>query len=101
MTTLQNPVFDWTLLYVADPLKSCDLYARIFGIEPVDRVATFSMFVLPNGMKIGLWLKDDVKPKANPPGGIEMSFTEADNDAVLARCEAFREIGLKIRPNLT
>ena len=96
MTTLSNPVFDWTLLYVADPLQSADLYAKIFGIEPVDRVATFSMFVLPNGMKIGLWLKDDVEPTANPPGGIEMSFTEASADDMRARLEVFRELGLNI-----
>jgi predicted enzyme related to lactoylglutathione lyase len=96
MTTLSNPVFDWTLLYVADPLKSADLYAKIFGIDAADRAPTFSMFVLPNGMKIGLWLKDDVEPKANPPGGIEMSFTEADAEGVRARLEVFRALGLKI-----
>jgi len=96
MTSLSNPVFDWTLLYVADPLKSADLYAKIFGIDAADRAATFSMFVLPNGMKIGLWLKDDVEPRANPPGGIEMSFTEANAAAVRERLEAFSALGLKV-----
>lgn len=96
MTTLSNPVFDWTLLYVADPLKSADLYARIFGVGPVDTAPTFSMFALPNGMKVGLWLKGDVEPKATAPGGIEMSFTESTRDAVAERAEAFRKLGLKI-----
>lgn len=96
MAMLANPVFDWTLLYVSDPLKSADLYARIFGIEALERARTFSMFVLPNGMKIGLWLRDDVEPAANAPGGIEMSFTEPDAEAVSARAEAFRGLGLSI-----
>ena len=96
MTTLPNPVYDWTLLAVADPLKSADLYAKIFGVAPADTAPTFSMLVLPSGMKIGLWLKDDVEPKATAPGGIEMSFTEPDRDAVAARAEAFRKLGLRI-----
>jgi predicted enzyme related to lactoylglutathione lyase len=96
MTKLSNPVFDWTLLHVADPLKSADLYAKIFGVAPVDTAKTFSMFALPNGMKIGLWLKEDVEPKATAPGGVEMSFTEADRDAVAERAEAFRKLGLTI-----
>ena len=96
MTKLSNPVFDWTLLAVADPLKSADLYAKIFGVAAVDTAPTFSMLALPSGMKIGLWLKDDVEPKATAPGGIEMSFTEPDRDAVAARAEAFRKLGLRI-----
>jgi predicted enzyme related to lactoylglutathione lyase len=96
MTTLPNLAPDWTLLYVADPLKSADLYAGIFGVPPVDRAPTFSMFVLGNGNKIGLWLKDDVHPTANAPGGSEIAFVEADNDAVMARADAFRELGLAI-----
>lgn len=96
MNTLSNPVYDWTLLAVADPLKSADLYAKIFGVAPADKAQTFSMFVLPSGMKIGLWLKDDVEPKATAAGGFEMSFTEPDRDAVAARAEAFRKLGLKI-----
>jgi predicted enzyme related to lactoylglutathione lyase len=93
MATLQNPVFDFTLLYVTDPLKSADLYAKVFGIEAVDRAPTFSMFVLPNGMKVGLWLKEDVEPKATPAGGVEISFTEVDENAVRNRAEAFRGLG--------
>ena len=43
--------------------------------------------------KIGLWLKDDVLPPASAPGGIELSFTEPDRDAVYARAEAFLDLG--------
>lgn len=93
-TDLANPVFDWTLAYVADPARSADLYARIFGVPAADRAPTFSMFVLPNGHKVGFWLKDDVEPKATAPGGIEIAFTEATKEAVAARAEAFRALGL-------
>ena len=96
MTTLTNPVYDFTLLYVADPLKSADLYAKIFGVEAVDRAPTFSLFALPNGNKVGFWLKGDVQPAATPAGGIEMCLTEATTDAVWARAEAFIGLGLTI-----
>ena len=81
MTITAKPVFDWALLYVADPLKSADFYEKILGVPATDRAPTFSMFALANGMKLGLWLKDDVLPAATTPGGIELSFTEADRDA--------------------
>jgi len=96
MSQLANPTFDWTLAYVADPLKSADLYAKIFGVEAVDRAPTFSMFVLPNGNKVGFWLKGDVEPKATPAGGIEIGFTEQSKDAVAARANAFRALGLTL-----
>ena len=95
-TTLAKPVFDFTLAYVADPLKSADLYAGILGFEAVDKAPTFSMFVLPNGHKLGFWLKQDVVPLANPAGGMEMCLTEPDEDAVWARAEIFVNLGLKI-----
>ena len=94
MTHLANPVFDWTLAYVADPVRSADLYGKIFGIPAADTAPTFSMFVLPNGNKIGFWLKDDVQPSATPAGGIEIGFAEATKEAVSARAEAFRALGL-------
>ncbi len=96
MTTVNQPVFNFTLAYVADPLRSAALYARIFGVEAVERASTFSLFVLPNGNKLGFWLKDDVQPLATPAGGIEMCLTEPDDDAVWARAEAFTDLGLKM-----
>jgi predicted enzyme related to lactoylglutathione lyase len=96
MTTTANSVFDWALLYVADPLKSADFYEKILGLPAADRAPTFSMFVLANGFKLGLWLKEDVLPAASAPGGIELSFTEADRDAVNARAETFRGLGVTI-----
>jgi predicted enzyme related to lactoylglutathione lyase len=95
-TTLANPVFDWTLLYVADPQKSAELYGKIFGVAPTETAPTFSMLRLPGGMNLGLWLKDDVVPKANAAGGAEMSFSEPTREAVSARAESFRQLGLTI-----
>jgi predicted enzyme related to lactoylglutathione lyase len=88
--------FSWALLYVADPLKSADLYEKILGVPATDRAATFSMFALANGFNIGLWLKNDVLPAANAPGGVELSFTEASREAVQARAQIFRGLGVTI-----
>jgi catechol 2,3-dioxygenase-like lactoylglutathione lyase family enzyme len=96
MATLPNPALNFILLYVADPLKSADLYAKILGVEAVDKAPTFSMFVLPNGLKVGLWAKDDVQPPANAPGGIEVCLTEQNEAAVSSRAETLRGLGLKI-----
>lgn len=48
---------DMTILAVADPLVSARFYQSLLGIEPVECQATFAMFVLPSGLKLGLWLK--------------------------------------------
>jgi predicted enzyme related to lactoylglutathione lyase len=96
MTTLSNPTYNFTLAYVADPIRSAELYGEIFGVAAVDIAPTFAMFVLPNGNRVGFWLKGDVQPQATPAGGIEMCFTEANDDAVWARAEAFTTLGLKI-----
>jgi predicted enzyme related to lactoylglutathione lyase len=96
MTTTENPVLNWTLLYVADPLKSADFYEKILGVPARDRAPGFSMFALANGMHLGLWLKGDVIPAANAPGGAELSFTEANPSAVEARAELFRGLGVTI-----
>ena len=54
------------------------------------------MYALPSGLMVGLWASHDVAPKANAPGGIEVSFTEADDDAVRTTHTAWRKLGLEI-----
>jgi len=87
---------DYILLAVRDPLKSAALYTEILGTEPVEKATTFVLYVLANGGKIGLWLADDVEPKAKPAGGMEISFTEPDKAALLATYEAWKALGLTI-----
>ena len=91
MTTL-----NYLLLAVANPRKSAELYSKILAAEPVDTSDTFVLFVLPNGLKIGLWLKDEMLPPTGKPDGIDISFSEPDRAAVNATFAAWKPLGLKV-----
>ncbi|MEO8683877.1 MAG: VOC family protein [Devosia sp.] len=87
---------NYLLLAVANPAKSAELYTKLLGVEPVENSPTFVLYVLPNGVKIGLWIAAEIEPKAKPAGGVEISFTEASKDAVRATYEAWKAVGAKI-----
>jgi len=87
---------NYLLLAVRDPLKSAELYTQLLGREPVEKAPTFVLYVLPTGLKIGLWLADEVEPKPNAAGGIEISFSEESKDAVRATFEEWTKLGLKV-----
>ncbi|MBL8594523.1 MAG: VOC family protein [Devosia sp.] len=86
---------NYLLLAVRDPLKSAELYTKLLGREPVEKAPTFVLYVLPGGLKIGLWLADEMEPKPNAAGGVEISFTEESKDAVRATFEEWSKLGLK------
>jgi len=75
---------NYILLAVANPLTSQGFYSSLLGVEPVESSPTFVLYVLANGMKIGLWTKDEIEPKPLPVGGVEVTFTEDDEAAVQA-----------------
>ena len=81
---------NYLLLAVANPAKSAELYTKLLGVEPVENSPTFVLYVLPNGIKIGLWIKDEIEPAPKAAGGVEISFTEASKDAVLATYAAWK-----------
>jgi catechol 2,3-dioxygenase-like lactoylglutathione lyase family enzyme len=87
---------NYILLAVRDPLKSADLYTQLLGREPVEKATTFVLYVLPTGLKVGLWLADEMEPRPNAAGGVEVSFTEDSKDAVRASFEEWKKLGLKI-----
>ncbi|SOC92892.1 Catechol 2,3-dioxygenase [Rhizobium sp. AN5] len=60
---------DFTILYVDNPPASTEFYKALLGAEPVEASPTFSLFVLQNGMKLGLWSRHTVEPKASVTGG--------------------------------
>lgn len=60
---------DFTILYVDNPPASTEFYKALLGAEPVEASATFSLFVLQNGMKLGLWSRHTVEPKTSVTGG--------------------------------
>lgn len=68
-------------LYVADPVRSAAFYANITGAKPVQSSPGWALFVLDNGLKLGLWKRDTVEPPAEGvPGPVELVFAE-DSDA--------------------
>ena len=87
---------NYLLLAAAAPLESAKLYTRLLGREPVEASPGFVLFVLDTGLKIGFWLKDEIEPRAKPAGGVEISFTEASEDAVRATHVEWQALGLKI-----
>jgi len=60
---------DYALLYVEDPIASAAFYAGLLGQQPVDTAPTFSLFMLENGLKFGLWARKSVLPLALGAGG--------------------------------
>ncbi|AKJ03412.1 glyoxalase/bleomycin resistance protein/dioxygenase superfamily protein [Archangium gephyra] len=87
---------NYLLLAVRNPLASAELYSKLLGREPVEKSRTFVLYVLPTGLKIGLWLADEVAPAPKPAGGIELSFSEESRDAVRATHAEWTRLGLKV-----
>jgi catechol 2,3-dioxygenase-like lactoylglutathione lyase family enzyme len=88
-----NPNF--VLLYVTDPVKSAAFYTELLGQQPVDIAPTFTLFVLSSGLKLGLWLKGNVKPDATAhTGGSELCISVESADRVRAIYAAWAERGL-------
>ncbi len=73
---------NYILLAVADPAKSAIFYSTLLDIQPVENSPTFVLYVLPNGIKLGLWIKGEIEPAPRPAGGIEVCFSEDDYDTV-------------------
>lgn len=88
--------FNFIIAYVADVPKSAALYGALLDLKPVEASPNFAMFVLPNGVQLGLWASHDVAPAANRPGGIELCFAAADEAAVNALLAGWRGLGLAI-----
>lgn len=84
------------LAYVADPTRSAELYGKLLDSKPVEASANFVMFMLPSGMALGLWARNDVEPKATLPGGSEICFPVESDEAVHLTREAWSKLGLRI-----
>jgi catechol 2,3-dioxygenase-like lactoylglutathione lyase family enzyme len=74
---------NFIMLYVADAQRSADFYANILGKKPLDASTGYSMFLLDNGLKLGLWKRETVEPAVeSPAGGGELCIAEANDAAV-------------------
>lgn len=88
---------NFLLLYVTDPLKSAAFYGELVGHGAVEAQPTFALFVLSSGLKLGLWLREDVRPAATGDnGGCELCFSVENADLVRATHAAWAERGLRI-----
>jgi catechol 2,3-dioxygenase-like lactoylglutathione lyase family enzyme len=87
---------NYLLLAVRSPRESAELYTRVLGAKPVENQETFVLYVLPNGLKVGLWRSDDMKPEPRPAGGVEVSFTEDSREAMLETYSRWKSWGLNI-----
>jgi catechol 2,3-dioxygenase-like lactoylglutathione lyase family enzyme len=91
MTTL-----NYLLLAVADPQKSAVLYSEILNLTPIQNSPTFVLYALPSGIKLGLWIKEEMLPPTGSDDGIDISFSEPDDAAVLATFAKWPGLGLQI-----
>jgi predicted lactoylglutathione lyase len=41
----------------------------LFGVEPVEQSPTFALFVLPTGLKVGLWSRHTAQPPVTANAG--------------------------------
>lgn len=76
-----NKDLEMVLLFVENPILSVEFYKQLFDIEPVEQSSTFALFVLGNGVKLGLWSVDDSDPKVCVgAGAMEIAFLSDDVD---------------------
>lgn len=90
------------ILYVDNPLASADFYADLFGAAPVEAQATFAMFALDSGFKLGLWSKHTVEPGVAQVGVAgEVAFSVGEKAIVDSTYQAWVAKGLTILQPLT
>ncbi len=85
-----DPTLGFTLLFVANPLKSSLFYQDILNLKPIEESPTFVMFALKNGVMLGLWSKYTAEPRVDAPAGaLELCFPSENVDAL------YEELGRK------
>lgn len=89
-------VLDFVNLYVADAEKSAGLYTQLLGTKPVSASPDFAMYVLPSGLKFGLWARGDVQPPVTGTGGGEICFSVTGDAEVTPSLETWKNLGLRI-----
>ncbi len=89
-------------LYVKNIGKSLEFYKAILELDPVAQQPGFAMFVLPGGLKLGLWQTATVEPEAEVTGGGgEYCIALPDADSLDSHFAAAREAGLHVTQSPT
>ena len=87
----------YVFLYAESPAASGRFYADLLDQPPVEAGNDFVLFVLPSGMRIGLWASGGVKPAPTAAGGgTEIGFSVERADAVDAVHEDWAARGIPI-----
>ncbi|KTD36774.1 bleomycin resistance protein [Legionella nautarum] len=88
----------YAILYVNNPLASADFYSNLLGSQPTEAMPTFALFALENGLRFGLWSKQDVQPKAAAilGGSSELGILVANTQAVHELYEDWKKKGITI-----
>lgn len=81
------PEFNFVLLYVQDPIKSAEFYAKLLGKPIVDQSEEFAMLPLIENVMLGLWALPTVVPPTSNDGSEKGGTSEiafnVDDDATL------------------
>lgn len=81
------------VFYVESMQRSLEFYEELLSAKPVEQSNEFSMFALPSGLLLGLWLKSTVEPAASFTGqGHELLFSF---DTMAQLDKIYREMKLK------
>ncbi|WCN10895.1 VOC family protein [Marinomonas mediterranea] len=63
------------VLYAESINQSVALYTQLIGLPPVDQSPNFAMFRTNEGLMLGIWQKDQVRPELDKIGcGMEIVF---------------------------
>lgn len=90
------------VLYVMDPPASVEFYRKLLGKEPTATFPTFSSFEMQDGFVLGLLAREKVQPQPIGDGSrAEVAFMVKGEEAVRARYEEWRAMGLPIAQELT
>ncbi|MEG0194628.1 MAG: VOC family protein [Stenotrophomonas sp.] len=85
------------LQYVRDVATSAAFYSGILGKAPVEQSPGFALFLLGDGVALGLWQRDDVQPPVSAQAGAaELAMVVANLDAVQQTHDAWRALGVEI-----
>ena len=90
------PKLNFVIAYVEDAPRSAELYGKLLGAKPVETSPNWAMFVLPGGLTLGLWARNEVEPKPNGSGGGELCIEVETDDQVEPTLSAWQDLGLEI-----
>jgi predicted enzyme related to lactoylglutathione lyase len=88
---------DFIILFVDHPLNSAKFYSALLELEPVEHSPTFALFILPTGLRLGLWSRHTTEPNvAAASGATEVCFRHDSIASVDKAYENWGGRGLRI-----